>query len=145
MLRPRYERSHIGDFLATLIETGDLTSVVRSTFVNNWSMLTSQWVNLGVPVLLLLAAWAARRPLSSLGRPLTRLERQIPLLRIGFTAIVLCWIVGFLTNDSGTSIPPAGSILIVPLVVLMTACAPQPPADHAPGHAPDRAADAAAS
>ncbi len=145
MLRPRYERSHIGDFLATLIETGDLTSVVRSTFVNNWSMLTSQWVNLGVPVLLLLAAWAARRPLSSLGRPLTRLERQTPLLRIGFTAIVLCWIVGFLTNDSGTSIPPAGSILIVPLVVLMTACAPQPPADHAPGHAPDRAADAAAS
>lgn len=119
-LRPPQYRTHIGTFVAGFLESGQTTALQRNVMLN-WQMLTSQWVNLFVPVLLALTMYALMRPTSRVGRPLARVTERVTLLGHGLAAITICWLIGFATNDSGTAIPPSGMLVIAPLVILVAA------------------------
>lgn len=128
-LRPPKYRTHLGDFVASVIETGKLTSLQRNVTANV-HMLTSHWFNLFVPVLLALTLYALIRRDSRLGRPVASITRRVPFLGHGLAAITICWLLGFLSNDSGTAIPPSGMVVIIPLVILTAASSGRPaPAD----------------
>lgn len=119
-LRPVADRSHLGDFMAGVIDDGSTGPLAR-IWQANWTMLTSSPINLVVPVLLLLAIGALGFPNSRLGRPLRPLFDQVPFYERGLAAAAVCWLIGFLSNDSGTAIPPAGLLIAIPLTVLLAA------------------------
>ena len=119
-LRPADERTHLGDFMAGMIQDGSAGPLAR-VWQANWTMLISSPINLLVPVLLLLAIVALGFPDSRLGRPLRPLFEQVPFYDRGLAAAAVCWLIGFLSNDSGTAIPPAGLLMAIPLTVLLAA------------------------
>ncbi|MDE9365463.1 hypothetical protein PZ938_07580 [Luteipulveratus sp. YIM 133132] len=128
-LRPPAYRTHLGDFMASLIENGQLTSLQRNVRAN-WTMLTSVWINAFVPVLLLLTIYALIARRSWIGRPLSRVTDRVLFLGHGLAAIAICWLLGFVSNDSGTAIPPSGMIIVAPLVIMIAASTGRPtPAD----------------
>lgn len=117
-LRPAQDRTHIGDFVAGLLDNGR-THELTMTVKQNFALLTDQPINLFVPLLLIVVIYALIRPTSRLGRPLAVLDSRIPFLGHGLAAIALVWMISFATNDSGTAIPPAGMLVTVPLVILL--------------------------
>ncbi|KNX39000.1 DUF2339 domain-containing protein [Luteipulveratus halotolerans] len=119
-LRPPAYRTHLGDFVASLIEDGRLTSLQRNIRAN-WTMLTGNWINFFVPVLLLLTIYVLIARTSTLGRPVAEVTRRVRYLGHGLAAIAICWLIGFVSNDSGTAIPPSGMIVIAPLVIMIAA------------------------
>ncbi|YAL83468.1 hypothetical protein ACMYYO_01295 [Dermacoccaceae bacterium W4C1] len=137
-LRPPQDRTHIGEFVAGFLEAGN-TNLLERNIMLNLRMLNSQWINWLVPVLLVVAVYALVRRESRIGAPLAQLTEQIPLLGHGLAAITICWLIGFGANDSGTAIPPAGLLVIAPLVILLAAArGPALPKDvlRAREHAP---------
>lgn len=136
-LRPKEYRTHIGDFVAGFLDSGS-TGALQRNIKLNFEMLTSQWINLFVPVLLGLTMYALMRPDSRIGRPLAHLTRRVRFLGHGLAAVTICWLIGFCTNDSGTAIPPSGMVVIIPLVILIAASRGR----LAPRDAPKAAQDA---
>lgn len=119
-LGPRANRTHIGDFVQGLLESGSLAPL-RTVFTSNWGLLTAQWVNLLVPVLLVVTTFVLLRRDSAPGRWVDALATRIPMARDGLVAVLICCVVAFVSNDSGTSIPPAGLLVAGPLVLLLAA------------------------
>ncbi|MFC6712329.1 hypothetical protein [Branchiibius cervicis] len=119
-LRPAQNRTHLGDFMAGVIHDGSAGPLAR-IWQANWTMLVSSPVNLLVPVLLVLAIIALGLPNSRLGRPLRPLFEQVTFYDRGLAAAAVCWLIGFVSNDSGTAIPPAGLLMAIPLTVLLAA------------------------
>ncbi|AKU18466.1 hypothetical protein VV02_25760 [Luteipulveratus mongoliensis] len=119
-LRPPEVRTHLGDFMASLINDGRLTSLQRNVRAN-WTMLTGVWINMFVPLLLLLVIYVLIARDSRLGRPLAAVTSRVRYLGHGLAAVAICWLLGFLSNDSGTGIPPCGMVVIAPLVVMIAA------------------------
>ncbi len=124
-LRPRQERSHVGDFVENLLATGSIAPL-RTIVSSNWAILTAQWVNLLVPVLLVGAIAIVVFRATKLGRALSVLEARVPLLRSGLVAVLICWVLAFAANDSGTGIPPAGLLIAGPLLALLASSTAQP-------------------
>ena len=125
-LRPPRYRTHLGDFVASLRHTGKLGGLGR-IFSENWTMLTANWLNMSVALLLLATMLVLLVP-RVLGRPLQPLLDRVTLLGHGLAAVAVCWLLGFLANDSGTSIPPTGLLVVVPLLILLAACTHRPSA-----------------
>jgi hypothetical protein len=119
-LRPPRYRTHLGDFVATLRNTGQLSGLQR-IWTENWAMLTANWLNMSVGLLLLATMLVLVMP-RLLGRPLQPLMTEVTFLGNGLSAMAVCWLLGFLANDSGTSIPPTGLLLVAPLLVVLAAC-----------------------
>lgn len=119
-LRPAQNRTHLGDFMAGVIHDGSAGPLAR-IWQANWTMLVSSPVNLLVPVLMVLAIIALGLPNSRLGRPLRPLFEQVTFYDRGLAAAAVCWLIGFVSNDSGTAIPPAGLLMAIPLTVLLAA------------------------
>lgn len=119
-LRPAQNHTHLGDFMAGVIHDGSAGPLAR-IWQANWTMLVSSPVNLLVPVLLVLAIIALGLPNSRLGRPLRPLFEQVTFYDRGLAAAAVCWLIGFVSNDSGTAIPPAGLLMAIPLTVLLAA------------------------
>ncbi|TWE11281.1 hypothetical protein [Rudaeicoccus suwonensis] len=117
-LRPPKYRTHLGDFIAALRDHGELTGVER-IWQANWTMLTGTWYTMLVPILLALVILALALPHLWPGRLLTPLVDQVPMLGQGLAATTVCWLLGFLSNDSGTSIPPTGMVIVAPMLILM--------------------------
>lgn len=117
-LRPAEDRTHIGDFLDGLLKDGR-TQELTMTVQQNFALLTDQPINLFVPVLMLLVVAALLFPRSRLGRPLAALDARTPMLGHGLAAIAVVWMISFATNDSGTAIPAAGLLIMVPMVILL--------------------------
>lgn len=119
-LRPASDRTHLGDFMAGMIDRGSIGGLQR-IWQANWTMLTSSPINLLVPLLMVAAVVALARPASWPGRAMQPLFAQVPFYDRGLAAAVVCWLIGFLINDSGTAIPPAGLLLAIPLTILLAA------------------------
>lgn len=119
-LRPPQNRTHLGDFMAGMIQDGSTGPLAR-IWQANWTMLVSSPINLLVPVLLVLVIIALGFPGSRLGRPLRPLFERVPFYDRGLAAAAVCWLIGFIGNDSGTAIPPAGLLMAIPLTVLLAA------------------------
>jgi hypothetical protein len=126
-LGPTAYRTHLGDFVDQLVRGENGKSLVK-IWTENWTMLTSSWLTLCVPVLLALAAVVVRRP-GPWVRPLAPAISRVPFLGVGLRAIVVCWVLAFVSNDSGTGIPPTGLLVLAPLVLLVGVSPPPlPPA-----------------
>lgn len=121
-LSPAADRTHLGDFVAHVGQTGRPTGLVR-ILTENWDMLTSSWLDLAVVPLLLLTLLFLVRP-ALLARPLAPVLGRIDFLGSGLAAVGVCWLIGFLVNDSGTAIPPAGLLALAPLLILLAARLP---------------------
>lgn len=119
-LRPPQDRTHLGDFVSQVRNHGDFSGIQR-IFRANWVMLSSNWLTALVPLILIVAIWALLTPSRWPGRLLMPLVDRVPMLGEGLAAIVVCWILGFISNDSGVSIPPTGLLLLAPLLMLLLA------------------------
>lgn len=120
-LVPVRDRTHIGNFGAEA-SRGDfsgLWDIVRL----NWQMLTSNWLNGSVLILIVGIVAYFLRP-SLIKRPLDAVLDQLPLLGAGISAVMLCWLLAFLAEDSGTGIPPTGLLVLAPLLTLLAARMP---------------------
>jgi hypothetical protein len=130
-LRPADQRSHLGRFVAQLLDGQAWTVVSRKAQANVSILLGSSlaWMLL---VALLAAGWLLRpggllrsRP----GRPAGGLPAEdVRVLRAALTAIALSLTVGALVNDSGVALPATAATLLVPLLVWLVAGAPAEPA-----------------
>ncbi|HWC24545.1 MAG TPA: hypothetical protein VG502_19800 [Flexivirga sp.] len=119
-LRAPQDRTHLGDFVSQVRNHGDFSGIQR-IFRANWVMLSSNWLTALVPLILILAIWALLTPSRWPGRLLMPLVDRVPMLGEGLAAIVVCWILGFISNDSGVSIPPTGMLLLAPFLMLLAA------------------------
>ena len=129
-LVPVRDRTHIGNFGAEAAR-GDfngLWDIVRL----NWRMLTSNWLNGSVLILIVGIAAYFLRP-SLIKRPLDAVLDQLPLLGPGISAVMLCWLLAFLAEDSGTGIPPTGLLVLAPLLTLLAARIPATARPHPVG------------
>ncbi|GIG28460.1 hypothetical protein [Cellulomonas marina] len=121
--RPADERTHLGRFVATVLD-GGLLPVLQRKLDANLGILTT-WRYLvpavaGIALLWVLAR-TARRQAAELAREAADLEQAVPLVRAGLVAAGLGLAVGFLVNDSGIIIPATGVALAVPALVGATA------------------------
>ena len=120
-LMPVRDRTHIGNFGAE-VGRGDfsgLWNIVRL----NWRMLTSSWLNGSVLILIIGIVVYFLRP-SLVKRPLDAVLDQLPLLGPGISAVMVCWLLAFLAEDSGTGVPPTGLLILAPLLTLLAARIP---------------------
>jgi len=124
-LRPPQYRTHLGEFVAQLVDTGQLNGLA-DIWTGNWAMLTSTGLNMTVAVLMFATVLVLLMP-HLLGRPLEPLLARVTLLGHGLAAVAVCWMIGFFSNDSGTAIPPTGLLVVIPLLVLLAACLRQHP------------------
>lgn len=119
-LRPPQYRTHLGDFVAQIRYHGDFSGI-RRILRANWVMLSSNVLTAIVPLILIVAIVILLTPSRWPGRLLVPLVERVPMLGEGIAAIVVCWILGFVSNDSGVSIPPTGLLLLAPLLMLLAA------------------------
>lgn len=129
-LRGPNHRTHLGDIFAGLIGDGQINPFKRVLYAN-WQILTSHWFNWLVPISLVAAVLVVAYP-QGVGRFLAPLFVRVPMLRHGLIAIIIMLAAGFLANDSGTSIPPIGTLTVVPLLVLLQARLASPYTHEAP-------------
>jgi hypothetical protein len=130
-LRPASERSHLGRFVAQVLDGQAWTVVSRKAAANLGILLGSPlaWM---LVVALLAAGWLLRpegllrsRP----GRGAAGLTPEdVRVLRAALTAIALSLTVGAAVNDSGVALPATAATLLVPLLVWLVAGAPAEPA-----------------
>ncbi|MEO8749811.1 MAG: hypothetical protein ABI384_05380 [Allobranchiibius sp.] len=118
-LRPVAYRTHLGDFVAGLRDGGKVGGLGRILTLNE-QMVTSSPLTLFVPVLLIVAIIVLIAPGRRLTQPVSRLWDRLPFLGNGLVACVICWVIGFFANDSGTAIPPVGMLISVPLLVVLS-------------------------
>lgn len=128
-LRGPANRTHLGDLFAGLLD-GHIGPIKRILYTN-WNMLTSSWMYMIVPIVLVVSVLMVSFP-QRFGRFLEPLFVRVPMLRHGLIAIIMMWVLGFLANDSGTSIPGVGAMIAVPLVILTGCGLAAPHASEAP-------------
>lgn len=133
-LRPPDSRTHLGRFVATVLD-GGLWPVVTRKLQQNLDILVGSELTLLAVGGLVLVLLVLGRPLRtavgapdggaygwlSSGAPLTRLGTDAPMLRPGLAGLAVTLGIGFAVNDSGVLIPAMGGALTVPLLV--AACA----------------------
>ncbi|HEU4568576.1 MAG TPA: hypothetical protein VFR99_11120 [Marmoricola sp.] len=123
-LRPPRFRTHLGNFVADLVQTGKPSGLQR-IFTENWKMLTANWLNMTVALLLVATMLVLLFPQVA-GRPLQPLLSRVTFLGTGLAAVAVCWLLAFFANDSGTGIPPSGLLVAAPLLVVLAASLPHP-------------------
>lgn len=129
-LRGETARTHLGDLFAGLIGDGQVNPV-RRVLYTNWHMLNTHWFYWIVPAWLVACVVVLAFP-DGPGRFLKPLLVRIPMLRHGLIAITIMLAAGFVANDSGTSIPPAGALVIIPLLIVVAARLASPHTSEAP-------------
>ena len=124
-LRPPAERTHLGRFVATLLQGGLWTVLARKESAN--LHVLGNWRYLALLVVGVAVAWAAlvgrarRRGTRLRDGDLGGLAVEVPLLRAGLAAWAAAMLVGFLMNDSGIIVPATGIALVGPALVASAA------------------------
>jgi uncharacterized protein YggT (Ycf19 family) len=129
-LRPAAERSHLGRFVAQIVDGQAWTVVLRKAQANLGILLGSPLAWL-LPVALVAAVWLLRPGGLLRSRP-GRGPAGLPVadarvLRAGLTSVALSLTVAAAVNDSGVAVPATAAALLVPLLVWLVAGTP--PAD----------------
>lgn len=121
-LRPATSRTHLGRFVQDVLD-GKGLGVVGSKLSQNVELLLESPPNLLVPILLGVVIVAVVRPSSRVGQPFQQLWDEVPLLRETVLAVLACWTVAFLLNDSGVGVPATGGLVAIPLLAAVAAAA----------------------
>lgn len=119
-LRGPENRTHLGDFFGQVIKHGNFDRAQR-IWQANWTMLTGSWLTMMVPLVIAVMIYIQVRPTSRLAAPLRPVIEHLPILRNGLAAVTVCLLIAFFLNDSGTGIPPAGLMLLIPLTAMQRA------------------------
>lgn len=120
-LRPPAERTHLGRFVATLLQGGLWTVLARKESAN--LRVLGDWRVLLLVVAAVALGWLAlvrharRRGRRLRDTDLGGLVPRVPLLRAGLAAWSAAMAVGFLMNDSGIIIPAIGIALLAPVLL----------------------------
>lgn len=131
-LRPAQERSHLGNFVETVLSGGALDVISRKLGQNLANLFGSTLTLLALAGVVLLVM-VISKPLGEAARgtrfgssgygwlapdaTIGRLTQDALMLRPGILALAALWVVGFAINDSGVVIPAIGISLAVPLIV----------------------------
>ena len=108
-------RSHLGDYVQTLLDGGGGDVVVRKLEQNLGTLTGTSVFAYLVPVALVLVWWGLLRPGSWVARPLAPLFRRVPAWRPALLALTLTVTIGLFVNDTGVAIPPVSWLLVAPL------------------------------
>lgn len=119
-LRPADERTHLGRFVQSTLD-GEGWLIVARKAEQNVGILVSTPLTMTVPVAAALAVALLWRPARFRFSALQLAYDSTPLLRPGLGALGVLLLLGFLANDSGTSIPPGSLMLLAPLLVAIAA------------------------
>jgi hypothetical protein len=116
-LRPKASRSHLGQFVQSVIDGGSGDIITRKLAQNLDTLIHTTVFAYLVPLLLLAMAYVLIRPSSRLARPLEPLLRQVETLRAGLIGLTVTLVIGLLVNDTGVAIPPVALALVLPLLI----------------------------
>lgn len=125
-LRPADERTHLGRFLATVLDGGLWDVLGRKLSANlrvltNWRYLVLAVAGAALTTLVIAGPRPGRGRLLGSGTPLAGLQREVPLLRPAVVAIGVALGIGFIINDSGIVVPATGIAVAVPCLVAAAA------------------------
>lgn len=130
-MRPAEHRSHLGDFVQSVIDGGAWDIVVRK-FDENARMLTQypvSWIGLAALVLLI---WMVVAPRSRVGGPLAPLW-DLPVLRAGAIAVLAGGLIGWAINDSGIGLIGLALVLAAPALAIVRISLPPESTPTSPG------------
>ena len=116
-LRPKASRSHLGQFVQSVIDGGSGDIITRKLAQNLDTLIHTTVFAYLVPLLLLAIAYVLIRPSSRLARPLEPLLKQVETLRGGLIGLTVTLVIGLLVNDTGVAIPPVALALVLPLLI----------------------------
>jgi hypothetical protein len=135
MSRPAGERTHLGRFVARLLD-GDGGIILRRKAEANIGILTSSVWTWLVPVIVVFFVLIARRRVGIM----RRLADDVAGFRAFLLGSLVLAVIGFAVNDSGVAIPAAMAGLVLPWVTAVALALPRGsvPRDCAPH---DRMAD----
>ncbi|GAA1877054.1 hypothetical protein [Lapillicoccus jejuensis] len=108
-------RSHLGDYVQTLLDGGGGDVVVRKLEQNLGTLTGTSVFAYLIPVGLVLVWWGLLAPGSWVARPLAPLFRRVPAWRPALLALTLTVTIGLFVNDTGVAIPPVSWLLVAPL------------------------------
>jgi hypothetical protein len=125
-LRPPDERTHLGRFVATVLDGGLWDVLGRKLSANlrvltNWRYLVLAVAGAALTALVIAGPRPGRGRLLGSGTPLAGLEQEVPLLRPAVVAIGVALGIGFVINDSGIVVPATGIAVAVPCLVAAAA------------------------
>ncbi len=115
-LRPPDERTHLGRFVATVLD-GGAWQVVERKLAQNLDILFTSVLSALVPVAALFVALVLMRPGSWGASALAQLYQRSPALRPGLVSLIVMLAIGFAVNDSGTAVPAVAATLAIPLLI----------------------------
>lgn len=133
-LRPAHDRTHLGNFVQTVIDGGVWDVIARKLGQNISNFFGTPLTFLAIAGVVL-AVVVLTRPLREEHNPngtsrassaygwltggpsLLRMDRSAVLLRPGLMAVATTLTIGFAVNDSGIVVPAIGIALAVPLLV----------------------------
>jgi hypothetical protein len=119
-LRPPDDRTHLGRFVATLLDGGALP-VIQRKLEQNIDILFGSYLSALVPIAALFIGVILMRPVAWGAPALQRTYERCPALRPGLTALIVMLAIGFAVNDSGTSVPAVGATVALPLLIAANA------------------------
>lgn len=111
-LRPEDSRTHLGRFVAEVLD-GSAGTVVQRKIEANLSLLTNSVLTLLVPLALLFLVFLLQRPSGLL---LWTFQR-VPTLEPGLVSVLVLGVVGALVNDSGIAIPAMAATVAISVAV----------------------------
>jgi hypothetical protein len=115
-LRPPDRRTHLGQFVQTVIDGGGWDVVIRK-LEQNVSVVTSAPVQLALPLIAVAVGVVLARPRRFRLEPLALAYERCPALRPGMAALAVLLVVGFALNDTGAAIPPVAGMVALPLLL----------------------------
>jgi len=125
-MRPPDARTHLGRFLATVLDGGLWDVLWRKVSVNlkvltNWRYLVLAIGGVALTWVVMTGGRTRRGALMGSASPLAGLPEAVPLLRPGVAALGSGLLLGFLMNDSGIVVPATGIAMAVPCLVAAAA------------------------
>jgi hypothetical protein len=153
LLRPADQRSHLGRLFERVGDegAGPVVSIVERKLLANFGVSTNSFWVAAIPIAIAFIVFLGRYP----GRPLARIQAEVPTLRSGLLAVGAAALLGSLANDSGAIVGGVTLMVVAATLVHLSlepepspAPEPEPQPEHEPeppGRAQPEAMEASAS
>ena len=123
-LVPGTGQSDIGHFAGQVLHGGAGPTLHRKIAANLGSLTTNPFV-LVIPAVVIVAGAVVARPAMLRAGPLARAYQTIPLLQPTLSAIWLIGVLGWLSEDSGVTVPAAALPFLLPLAAVILSSVPR--------------------